>query len=116
MSRRVPLARGALEAPVHALSQSASQTDGVLPVWVLWEGAELAPSAPAQGVLSIRLRLDLAGATGSKRRMGSGVERKEERQGWLGPSGMKEEETPLTGSQGVGRLSRSLDEATGTPV
>lgn len=116
MSGRVPLARRALGAPVHALSQSASQTEGMLPVWALREGAELVPSAPAQGVLSMRLPLDLAGATGSKRRVGSGMERKEERQGWLGPSGMKEEETPFAGSQGVGRLSRSLDEATGTPV
>lgn len=48
--------------------------------------------------------------------MGSGMERKEERWGWLGPLGMKEEETLLTVSQGGGRLSRSLDEATGTPV
>lgn len=98
MSGCVPLVSGALGAPVHVLSQSASQTDGVLPVWALWEGAELAPSAPAQGVPSMCLRLILAGATGSKRRMGSGVERKEERQGWLGPSGMKVEETPFTGS------------------
>ena len=60
--------------------------------------------------------LGLARATGSKGRMGSGMERKEERWGWLGPLGMKEEETLLTVSPGGGRLSRSLDEATGTPV
>ena len=46
MSRRVHLARRALGAPVHALSQSALQTDGVLPAQALQEGAELAPSAP----------------------------------------------------------------------
>lgn len=49
------------------------------------------------------LRLGLARATGSKGRMGSGVERKEERWDWLGPLGMKEEETPLTVSQGGGK-------------
>ena len=62
------------------------------------------------------LWLGLARATGRKGRMGSGVERKEERWDWLGPLGMKEEETPLTVSQGGSKLSRSLDEATGTPV
>ena len=61
------------------------------------------PPAPHRGVLNMCLRLGLARATGSKGRMGSGVERKEERWDWLGPLGMKEEETPLTVSQGGGK-------------